>query len=1183
MRKFAKHKGKRQVAHYGLLFVICAFVVSHFSFLYAAWADHIVISEIATGASDSASDEFIELYNPTSETVNISGWKIQYSVWDKGTDATFTTKQEIPANTNLPAYRYYLAASNSTAYGHGYDGGDEDVINNWGWGLAADGGHVRIIDGSSFEKDRVGWGTAVTPEVSAAPAHGSTDPDGSIERNPGDSDPHAGNGEDSDNNGADFIVRNNRDPQSLSDGAVEPAPPPVPALDSVTDNSDGSIQVSWTPDSFEGTYSGYNIYRGLTDGNVSLYKNISDSTTLTYADWGEGAEEVVQGTTYYYKVSAESTGARNNESALSDDGYDAFSIDITAPPMLTGLTVLDTKQGRSVHLSWVPSSSQDLSNYKIGYKNGFFGFAVWGAGVSTYTIDKCSYTVVEGLSNGTPYYFRMSAIDWNGNESPISATVVSATPTDTVPPQPVEMSYITVTNEGSGSVLNLSWAGYPEPSDLANYRVYYSTYELSLPYDVHTSTFFAAVPSGVKNRSVTGLTKGVTYYFAITGVDDSDNEKNELPGPSYFISAFATDLPPQRLTTLAAVNEGSGGKIDLSWTASSESDVSYYSVYRANYAAVTKADYQWKCNISTPAVSRTVTGLTDGVTYYFGITAVDGASQEGVLSSTASAIPYDTVPPSDVSVTVTRLLPPTNGGVLMLSWTKPEDADFNGTKIYSSTGGTSGVILSSLIATLPKTTDYYCHSSLTNGLTYYYIIRPVDETGNESASVAQYQGRPLDSNSPDAVDNFSAFDRGTGGAVQLLWTALSPTEDDLRGYNIYRYSVSEGTEALTLLLSTSAISYSDTVLSTDTTYFYSIQAQDFSDNVSALSRCEVFVKDVEAYPPENITALAPAGGRIVELNWDNPPDHLEGIRIYRSLSSTTVFGVIISTLIPPTTFYRDLTVINETVHWYGVKAINYLDYSHIFESTNTDIYSALPDDSLSPMPPGNFAVFLSTVPNALVLKWSKPAENEDGSSLVDLAGYRIYWGTSGDDISNIIDEVLSSPEAESHIFKGLGSAVYYFEIEAKDSSGNFSVPSGTVSKKCESIIDVVTLSDDKETDYFTPNGDGIADSLNINFTLKESSTTVEIKVYNSIGGVVTEVLPDTYYAAVISTSVKWSPRGIPDGVYRIKVYINGDEYSSKSITIQGSAQIPPAANNYPNPFIMSRDGSTKIRWMMASR
>ncbi len=40
--------------------------------------DHLVISEIKTSGENGANDEWIELYNPTSQTIDISQWAIQY-------------------------------------------------------------------------------------------------------------------------------------------------------------------------------------------------------------------------------------------------------------------------------------------------------------------------------------------------------------------------------------------------------------------------------------------------------------------------------------------------------------------------------------------------------------------------------------------------------------------------------------------------------------------------------------------------------------------------------------------------------------------------------------------------------------------------------------------------------------------------------------------------------------------------------------------------------------------------------------------------------------------------------------------------------------------------------------------------------------------------------------------------
>jgi len=1164
--------------------IFAAFFIAPFSFLHADWADHIVISEIATTGSGSTANEIIEIYNPTSDPVDISKLRIQYLATTGSTYDTKLNMDEPAGTTVMQPYSYYLFCP--------ADAPDPDIADkNWGsYFHMADKCTVRITLDSSGENfgdayaDKVAIGdTAQDGEGGTyAPSISGTADDRSIERKASSgstqasmesgADEYEGNGEDSEDNSADFIIRTGRNPQNSSSES-EPAPPPIPIDFAVADiSSDGTLKISWTPDSWSsGTYDSYKIYRGLSEGNETSYTQTASSTTHEYWD------AVAEGVTYYYKVSAVSTGARNNESSLTDPA-NAFSTDNTAPAMVTGLTALDTKKGRSIHLSWVPSSAQDLLMYKIGYKDALFGSAVWESGVSTYTIGVCSFTVVTGLSNGMEYWFRMSAIDWNGNEGAISNTTISATPTDIIPPNPVEMSYMSVTNEGSGSILDVSWNTYPHPDDLDFYKIYYSTYALSSPYDVTTSSFFSAVPGGTKNRSVTGLSEGTTYWFAVTGVDDSSNEKTLLPSGLYMKKGIPRDAPPQQITTLSALNEGSGEKIGLSWTASSESDVAGYNCYQAVYSSLTVSDYEYKCFVSTPLAARTMTGLSDGVTYYFGITAVDGASKEGVISSTVSAIATDTMPPSDSSgITVTRLLPPTAGGVLMLNWTNPPDADFDGTRVYSSTDGTSSVILSNLVVTLPKTTDYYCHSSLTNGLTHYYIIRPFDETGNESTSVAQHQGRPLDSYAPAQAQGFTGMDMGTGGAVHLSWTANS--ESDLRGYNIYRDSVSAA-------FISGATFYIDAAPFPAATYYYTIKAQDMSDNLSGPSSLSVFVNDVSVFPPYDISAAPLPTGRRVKLTWKIEGSSKE-IWVYRGTADSTsaVFGVEPSTtLASPATFYFDTGLSDGTSYYYGIKAVNYVYESVVTKSTNTDTHPAFPYDSVAPAAPAGFKATLSfdTDRKGITLSWDKVTQNEGGSICDDLAGYEIEWRSEGGGEWGDNTESIDPGDTE-WIHSNLAAVTWYYKIRAKDGStpAHYSAFTSSISIYCADVLNYAFEVDEESAVSFTPNGDGIADSLDITFTLNQASTTVELRVYSSTGGFVASISSATYKTA-LSTSVTWSPEGFPDGTYTVAVYINGELFSSSFITLQGSAQIPPAANNYPNPFIISRDGFTKIRWRMAS-
>ncbi|MBA3052170.1 MAG: lamin tail domain-containing protein, partial [Candidatus Omnitrophica bacterium] len=69
----------------GLLFtvIVCfLFFFFHVPFLHADWAVHIVISEMATTGTNGAKDEFVELYNPTANAIDIgnsaSGYKLRY-------------------------------------------------------------------------------------------------------------------------------------------------------------------------------------------------------------------------------------------------------------------------------------------------------------------------------------------------------------------------------------------------------------------------------------------------------------------------------------------------------------------------------------------------------------------------------------------------------------------------------------------------------------------------------------------------------------------------------------------------------------------------------------------------------------------------------------------------------------------------------------------------------------------------------------------------------------------------------------------------------------------------------------------------------------------------------------------------------------------------------------------------
>lgn len=92
-------------------------------------------------------------------------------------------------------------------------------------------------------------------------------------------------------------------------------------------------------------------------------------------------------------------------------------------------------------------------------------------------------------------------------------------------------------------------------------------------------------------------------------------------------------------------------------------------------------------------------------------------------------------------------------------------------------------------------------------------------------------------------------------------------------------------------------------------------------------------------------------------------------------------------------------------------------------------------------------VFAITVTSALgtaTLSWTAPTQNVDGSELRNLAGYRVYHGTS----PNQLDEMIQLPGAAttSYVFNQLARGTHYFAVSAYTSAGAESEKSNTGSK-----------------------------------------------------------------------------------------------------------------------------------------
>ena len=91
----------------------------------------------------------------------------------------------------------------------------------------------------------------------------------------------------------------------------------------------------------------------------------------------------------------------------------------------------------------------------------------------------------------------------------------------------------------------------------------------------------------------------------------------------------------------------------------------------------------------------------------------------------------------------------------------------------------------------------------------------------------------------------------------------------------------------------------------------------------------------------------------------------------------------------------------------------------------------------------NVAVVLSNNGTAL-LSWVPPTENTDGSTLTDLAGYKVYYGTSSGSYGAPI--TINDPGLSSYMVENLGISDWFFVMTSFNSSGIESSFSTEISK-----------------------------------------------------------------------------------------------------------------------------------------
>jgi hypothetical protein len=519
----------------------------------------------------------------------------------------------------------------------------------------------------------------------------------------------------------------------------------------------------------------------------------------------------------------------NSTASIYCPGGDVAASEPNAPYDLVA-----TPSNGQVSLTWAAPNNggSAITDYKVEYSiNGNF-WTTFADGTSTNTT-----ATVTSLTNGTLYVFRVSAINAIGTSNPSEFS--NPVKPFTVPSAPSIVSLVRLA--GSGVAITVTWSAPASNggSPIIQYDIYYSG-------NGGSSWSIKTVPGDTLSTIVDGLIQGQPTIFKIVAINAA--------GAGTF-SSNSNPITPATIPATPTIQSTTIGdsQLTLAWAApvsdGGTSIIDYIVQYSTDFSNWTTFN-----DGTSTSTSATITGLTNGTTYFLRVAAVNavGAGQYSSLSSLAYGTP-GTVPGSptaiqatagDSSASLTWIAPTSNGGYAITEYRIQ----------YSINGGSSWVFLQDTSSSNTSITI----NSLNNGTSYTFRIAAKNDIGYSSYSSNSNEVTPNTTEGNITTDYCIAFIdeahplyvKGSGN-VGALWCA------DVAYYNNVMSSYPSYTTIL-FDVDTPFVArgtYKGQPISSDPFYIYPTGV-----NSSNLESCYLPIPEI------NVTGIArPSGG----VEYDN--------------------------------------------------------------------------------------------------------------------------------------------------------------------------------------------------------------------------------------------------------------------------------------------------------------------------
>ena len=458
-----------------------------------------------------------------------------------------------------------------------------------------------------------------------------------------------------------------------------------------------------------------------------------------------------------------------------------------------------------------------------------------------------SYTDTTTTS-GTTYYYIVTAVNSSGFSAPSSQLIVTAGGTGVA----ITTAPTGVTATAGNGLVTLTWSAV---AGATSYSIFDATTSNGEP-----TTPAASNVTGT-SYTITGLTNNTLYYFFVAGNNAAGMSPGSTEVSATPVAAAGSPGTPTGLT-------GTPGNAQVSLTWNTVSGATSYSVFRATTSG---GEGTTPIASGLTGAAYTNTGLTNGVTYYYTVEAIN-ASGPSSQSSEVHVTPFNSTGTGGISIDC--------GGAASGSFVA--DTDFSG---GAATSVTNTINTAQLTGTIPaqavlQSNRYgvmtYTITGLTGGAQYPVTLYFAEEywtaagqrvfnvSANGLAELTNFDIFATAGAEYTAVEKTFNVISSTSGQIQLSFTAVAdnpqvnaivvgsgsggggtapsaPTglgatagnaqvslswtgSSGATSYNVYRGTTAGGESGTALASGLTGTTYTDTSVTNGTTYYYKVAA-----------------------------------------------------------------------------------------------------------------------------------------------------------------------------------------------------------------------------------------------------------------------------------------------------------------------------------------------------------------------